>query len=250
MSMDTHIRTVATPPAEFAWSWALERPASEPLRVHIVPALPTEAKPLPREDELILWFGIPAPPDGPNYSEYLSENERARAAEFRFEADSWAFAAAHAGLRALLGSMLGCAPQALLFAAGPNGKPHIIHKGRRDAVQFSISHTRGCVAAAIARSAVGIDVERLREMPDLMAVARTVFAPEAYLALVAKSELSGRTALFYRYWTLCEAFMKATGTGIAQNLPSFAFTEEGSPALIRVSAILGPVTGWRFYCEP
>jgi phosphopantetheinyl transferase len=46
-------------------------------------------------------------------------------------------------------------------------------------VQFSISHTRGCVAVAVAGRAVGIDVEGRRPIPDLVAVARTAFAPRA-----------------------------------------------------------------------
>ena len=57
-------------------------------------------------------------------------------------------------------------------------------------------------------------------------------------------------ALFYRYWTLGEAFIKATGEGITQDLSSFAFTEEAVPALIRVSPGWGPIGRWRFYCEP
>ena len=97
---------------------------------------------------------------------------------------------------------------------------------------------------------MGVDVERRRELPDLMAVARTIFAPEAYANLAARPERAARMALFYRYWTLGEAFIKATGEGIAQDLKSFAFTEEGVPALTRVSAVWGPARRWRFYCQP
>jgi phosphopantetheinyl transferase len=35
------------------------------------------------------------------------------------------------------------------------------------------------------------------------------------------------------------SFLKATGEGIAQDLTSFTFTEEGAPALTRVSARWG-----------
>jgi 4'-phosphopantetheinyl transferase len=83
-----------------------------------------------------------------------------------------------------------------------------------------------------------------------MAVARTTFAPEAYVNLAARPEGTARTVLFYRYWTLAEAFTKATGEGIAQDLKSFAFTEAGAPALTRVSAAWGPERRWRFYCRP
>jgi 4'-phosphopantetheinyl transferase len=250
VSIDTFVQTLPAPPKEFAWAWALDRPASEPLNVQIVRELPIETIARPKEDELILWFGAPGPRGGPNLFNYLSEDERVRAARFRFEADRWAFAAAHAGLRALLGPIVRRGPQALRFAAGVNGKPFLDHTGRYAALQFSISHTRGCVAIAVAGCAVGIDVEQRREISDLMAVARTAFAPEGHAALAARSARPARTALFYRYWTLGEAFIKATGEGITQDLASFAFTEEGAPALTRVTAGWGPGERWRFYCEP
>ena len=251
MNIDSLILTLARPPAEFAWAWALERLAYEPLNEHILPALTVETKAQPRADELFLWFGAPGTDDWSDLHHYLSEAERARASRFRFEADRWSFAAAHAGLRVLLGPMVGCAPHALRFAAGTNGKPCLDYARHHGAVvQFNISHTRGCVAVAIAGCPIGVDVEQRRALPDLMAVARTVFAPAACASLAARAEGAARTALFYRHWTLGEAFIKATGEGMTQDLSSFAFTDQGTPALIRVSADWGPLERWRFYCEP
>jgi 4'-phosphopantetheinyl transferase len=250
VSVDSLVRTVAAPPPEFAWAWALERRASERLSVSIVHELGVQTRAPPNEGELILWFGVPDPRAGTNPSDYLTEDEQALAARFLFEADRWSFAAAHRGLRALLGPMLQCAPHALRFATTVKGKPYLDPKSRSAAVQFSISHTRGCVAVAVAGCAVGVDVERRRPIPDLMAVAGTAFAPEGQATLRARSGWAARVALFYRYWTLGEAFIKATGEGVAQDLTSFAFTEEGAPALIRASAPWGPAERWRFHCEP
>ncbi len=250
MSINALVRTVTRPPEEFAWAWTLERPASAPLSVHVVPELTVEPREPPRADELVLWFGVPGARWGADLLDDLSEDERLRVSRFQFAADRWAFAAAHAGLRTLLGSMVACAPRALRFAAAVNGKPRLDHIRRNAAVQFNISHTRGCVAVAVAGCAVGIDVERRRAMPDLMAVAKTAFAAEGHAALTARSTVAARTGLFYRYWTLGEAFIKATGEGIAQGLTSFAFTEDGPAVLTRVSAAWGPAERWRFHCEP
>jgi 4'-phosphopantetheinyl transferase len=96
---------------------------------------------------------------------------------------------------------------------------------------------------------VGVDVEQRQALPDLMAVARTAFAPEGRDTLAACSGPAARQALFYRYWTLGEAFIKATGAGVSQGLSGFAFTGEGTPRLIRVSADWGPVKRWRFDCD-
>jgi 4'-phosphopantetheinyl transferase len=250
MSIDTLIRTLARPAAEFAWAWALERPASAPLNERVLAALAMEMKSPPRADEVILWFGAPGSGDWSKLWNYLSEDERARASSFRFEADRWSFAAAHAGLRVLLGPMVACAPHLVRFAAGANGKPLLDPDRHGAAVQFNISHARGCVAVAIAGCRIGVDIEPRRVLPDLMAVARTAFASEGLAALVARSEPAARRALFYRYWTLGEAFIKATGEGMAQDLTGFAFSSQGPPALTRVSADWGPVERWRFHCEP
>jgi 4'-phosphopantetheinyl transferase len=251
VSIETFVRTLTEPPREFAWGWALERSAFEQLSVHIVPELDagTRTRPqLPGTDTLVLWFGVPHRHWGPNLPSLLSEEEHARAARFRFEADRWAYAAAHTGIRVLLGQMVGCAPNKLRIQTTATGKPYLDHRDLYAGVQFSISHTRGCVAVAVARCSVGVDVERRRQIPDMMEVARTAFAPEARAALVARSDWTARMALFYRYWTLGEAFIKATGEGIAQDLTSFAFTAEGAPALTKVSAAWGPVGRWRFCC--
>jgi len=209
-----------------------------------------ERKASPRADELIIWFGAPGTGDWSELSSFLSEEERARASCFRFETDRWSFTAAHAALRALVGPMVACPPHALRFTAGPHGKPCLDHDRHGASVQFNISHTRGCVAVAIAACPIGVDVEQRRALPDLKDVARTAFAPEVGDALAARSEGAARTALFYRHWTLGEAFIKATGQGVAQGLTSFAFTDQGAPALIRASAGWGPVERWRFDCGP
>jgi 4'-phosphopantetheinyl transferase len=218
------------------------------LNTRLLPALTAEAKARPRADELILWFGAPGTGNWSDLSGFLSDAERARASRFRFEADRWSFTAAHAGLRVLLAPMVACEPQTLRFAAGANGKPFLDHDRHGAAVQFNISHSRGCVAVAIAGCPVGVDVEQRRALPDLMAVARTAFAHEGRDALAARSGEAARTELFYRYWTLGEAFIKATGEGVAQDLSSFAFTDHGAPALIRVSADWGPPERWCFGC--
>ena len=250
MSIDTLVQTLARPSAEFAWAWALERPASEPLNECLVPTLAAEAKVPPRADELILWFGSPGTGDWSGLSSFLSEAELARASSFRFEADRWSFTAAHAGLRVLLAPMVACAPQALRFVAGANGKPQLDQDRHDASVQFNISHTSGCVVVAIASRPVGVDIEQRRALPDLMAIAHAAFASEGRDALAARSDEAARTELFYRHWTLGEAFIKATGEGVAQDLSSFAFTNHGAPTLIRVSADWGPPERWCFGCGP
>ncbi len=248
MNVDDWVRTLAVAPSDYAWAWATERSPAKPLTVRVIAALTAVPQEPPLEDEIILWFGAPSAGGWSDLLVGLSVDEAARASIFRFEADRWSYAAAHAALRALLGSMLRCAPLQLRFVADSYGKPFLDFDRRDQSVHFSISHTRGCVAIAVARSPVGVDVEQRRKLSSLMAIARTALAPEACETLAGSPESSGRNALFYRYWTLGEAFTKATGKGFCQDTKSFCFTCDGRPALTKVSADCGPVDRWRFGC--
>ena len=59
------------------------------------------------------------------------------------------------------------------------------------------------------------------------------FAPSEAL-LVAERTPSEQPSIFYRLWTLKEAYLKATGQGLAAPLDSFAFTLD--PVAIAVAA--------------
>jgi 4'-phosphopantetheinyl transferase len=149
----------------------------------------------------------------------LAQDEQARAARFRFERDARRFVLARSALRAVLGGYLGVAPGDLAFSYGGHGKPAL--GGEHAALDFNVSHS-GDVALIAAgwRRAVGIDVEQWRPLPDLAALAARVFAPSELTALDALAEAE-RPAAFFRCWTRKEAFIKATGLGLAQPLDGF-----------------------------
>jgi 4'-phosphopantetheinyl transferase len=150
----------------------------------------------------------------------LDEDERARAARFRFERDARRFIVARSALRAVLGGYLGVPPGDLVFAYGTHGKPAL--RGGHAALDFNVSHSgEVAVVAAGWRRAVGVDVEQWRPLPDLAALAARAFAPPELVALGALPEAE-RPAAFFRCWTRKEAFIKATGRGLAEPLDGFA----------------------------
>jgi 4'-phosphopantetheinyl transferase len=93
---------------------------------------------------------------------------------------------------------------------------------------------------------VGIDIERHRELPELIGLAQQVFATEVVDELVRCAPASKRLELFYRYWTLGEALIKATGKGLSQDIKSFAFTTKGAPRLRWGNSELGQPNHWQF----
>ena len=150
----------------------------------------------------------------------LADDERARARCFKFERDARRFVVARSALRAVLSGYLGVAPRRLEFAYGAHGKPALA--GAHASLGFNVSHSgEVAVVAAGWQRAVGVDVEQWRALPDLAALAARVFAPPELAALGALAETE-RPAAFFRGWTRKEAFIKATGQGLAQPLDRFA----------------------------
>ena len=85
-------------------------------------------------------------------------------------------------------------------------------------VQFSISHTDGCVAVVIGKKACGIDVERVRRIPD--SIINRMYSDEDS-EQIKYIECKGKKADLYSttVWTRREAYGKMTGTGLLMSDP-------------------------------
>ncbi len=187
--------------------------------------------------------------------ERLSDEERARCSRFHFARDRRDYAAAHALLRTALSEVAGRsaetsratdsvlpppgsggprgprAPADWRFVTTANGKP-VLDEGTSSPLAFNLSHTRGCVAVAVTTGLpVGIDVEALDRRPDVDAVAERFFAPDEARWL-GRASGTERHERFFRLWTLKEAYLKATGEGIARSLQAIRFelAEDGTVA--------------------
>ncbi len=126
-------------------------------------------------------------------------------------------------LRQTLGGYTGIAPEAVAFLRTDKGKPYLPHSD----IRFSLSHSGHWVLLAIARTKrVGIDVEAVGATRDLIGIAKNYYHPQEYAQLETLSP-TAQAERFYRLWTLKEAFLKATGTGISAGLDNirFDFTE-------------------------
>lgn len=149
----------------------------------------------------------------------LDEEENRRLNRLRRTADRHLFAASHAFLRRVLARHTGRPPQSLRFAAGPHGKPRL----PGSEVDFNLSHTAGCVAAAVAAGrGVGVDVEAPGRRLRRQRLARRYFAPAETAALLALPAAEEEER-FLRLWTLKESFLKAIGTGLSRPLSDFRF---------------------------
>lgn len=142
----------------------------------------------------------------------LSVEEQGRYHRFVRPHDQHHYLAAHLLLRRSLALSLRMAPEQIAFETDEFGKPHS-RQGRGDLqVEFSLSHTRGLVACALADEAIGIDVESVRRECDWELV-RSVLTKSELLEL-ENGVTSDRTRHFLSFWTLKEAYLKAIGTGL------------------------------------
>jgi 4'-phosphopantetheinyl transferase len=96
-------------------------------------------------------------------TQFLSQDERDRAARFHFAKDRAHFIHARAVLRVLLGRYLDVPPERVTFRYGRAGKPELSPAFCDTNLQFNVSHSHGHLLVAIARNcAVGIDIEKVR----------------------------------------------------------------------------------------
>lgn len=151
----------------------------------------------------------------------LARDEVWRAERYRFTEDRDRFVVARSLLRCILGRYLAMAPEEVEIQYGPFGRPILPKVAGRTGLQFSVSHSSGMVLYAMARERqVGIDLERIRALPDVRALVEGCFSPTeraAFCALPSEQQLLA----FFRCWTRKEAFIKAKGQGLSFALDRF-----------------------------
>lgn len=177
----------------------------------------------------------------------LSSEERSRHDAFRMAHDRRDYAAAHALLRTSLSAYNDVEPQAWVFEAGTHRKPELSESaGLGGRPHFNLSHTRGLVACAIATGAdVGIDVERTDLAFDYSSIASQYLAPDE-IAQIGRCPPQDRSARFVEFWTLKEAYVKATGRGLSETfLPDFSFRIEGDQIRFMPPATVN-AEAWQF----
>lgn len=125
-------------------------------------------------------------------------------------------------LREALGSLLGCAPEAVPLDTRPGQAPALAPSA--PPLHLSISHEAGLSLAAIRIGGpVGIDLMALdaAALPDLEALAHDYLGPHTAAALHATAASRRQTA-FARAWTAHEACLKCLGLALQEWSPAVA----------------------------
>ncbi|MFI6298527.1 4'-phosphopantetheinyl transferase family protein [Nonomuraea sp. NPDC050790] len=171
----------------------------------------------------------------------LSEAECERALRFADPLERRRWVVARSTLKQVLGELCGVPAARLAFTTEPGGRPCLeprqknglepgLKPGLEHGLDFNLSHSGEWALIAVAPGGrrVGVDVERISPDADIMELAARMYQPEE----VERVRAAGAPE-FFRLWTAKEAYIKATGVGLA-GLRDTRVTpaREGSAALV------------------
>jgi len=200
-----------------------------------------------------IWAVTPdeaiAPADVARLATLLTADERGRGRRFVRPRDRDAFVLTRALVRTTLSRYGPTAPADWRFMTNAHQCPSVVEsQAGAPHLHFNVSHTDGLVVVAVARGhRVGVDVEAVSR-PVLEDVPERHFAPSEVAALRARPA-ADQPRMFFDYWTLKEAYIKARGLGLAIPLDRFAFTlpADGCPTITFAPGFDDRAERWQFW---
>lgn len=166
---------------------------------------------------------------------WLDAEERERAARGTPDVRRRRLVAALAS-RIVLARRLGRDPGSLRFTRDADGKPALAG-GPEVRLHFSRSTSADrCLIALSSEGPVGVDLERVVAFPDFERIAASRFHPGETSAIM---QLTGEPRLraFYECWTRKEAYLKASGLGLARGLHGVTVTvTRARPRIVSLAA--------------
>lgn len=178
------------------------------------------------------------------YSHYwsmLDQTEQQYASAFKNDQLHKRYVEIRARLRVLLGAAVNFPPEKLRIDIAEYGKPYLLDYPD---LAFNISHTENKMIVAIAYNCLlGVDIESCKDRANLSALVEKCFAEEEknYWQQLPKAQ---QTRAFYQFWTRKEAFVKATGRGLALGLRQCVINPEDPIKFLRIPLAYGQASEW------
>lgn len=171
--------------------------------------------------------------------EYLSDEECERLDLYRSGEAAERYVVTRSLVRIVLGEHLRLGARDLRVSRTDTGKP-VVAEG----IHFNVSHSGDLILLALSEErAVGVDVERRREVPRVDAMTLRWFTQEERKD-VARLRGAGASEsdAFLRVWSLKEARLKALGVGISGALRAQLTDVDAVP----LDHLLDPIAGDRY----
>jgi 4'-phosphopantetheinyl transferase len=194
-------------------------------------------------DIIQIWHGTIAAEDADyqNYWRVLDTAEQARAGKFKNDLLRNRYVEVHGRLRNILAQTLNESPEKICIKTAEHGKPYLADTPE---LAFNLSHSASAMVIAVGRDCqLGVDVEGCKPRVSMAALVDKCFAEEeiAYWNHLPEAQ---KIPEFYRFWTRKEAFVKATGRGIALGLNQCVINPENQAVFLKVPAECGEASTW------
>ncbi len=179
------------------------------------------------------------------FSKILSSDEIDRANKFYFERDKNRFIVARGTLRKILSLYLNIESHKLKFSYSDRGKPNL----PSSSILFNLSHSQDLALYAITTvNLIGIDLEYIRPLADAESLAKRFFSPQEY-NLISQLPPQQQPEIFFKMWTCKEAYLKATGDGLAGGLEKVEvfFTPEQPIRFLNINGDVQEASRWYLY---
>jgi 4'-phosphopantetheinyl transferase len=172
----------------------------------------------------------------------LSEEERRKVSFYKFEHTQLSYVVSQAVLRMLLASYLDVKPADVKLGTHKKGKPYLIHDR---SIFFNISNSYDlCVFAFSCDAEVGIDLEKIRDLPDIdQLIQKNLTRRERKYLLKDPAQ---KLNWFFRFWTFKESYLKATGEGMRLTPENLEFSLEDGAIKLRSVNYGFDGTEWQF----
>lgn len=201
--------------------------------------------------EIHVWRCSLAPPEDCRLAliQCLSEDERQRGDRFHFEHHRRQWTTARGFLRTVLGRYLDRPAGEVRFRFQDLGKPVLAAEQNPGDIHFNLSHSAEGALLGIARGIpLGVDLEQIRPMENMLSLANRFFAPREAQEL-AEVSAADRDLAFFNCWTRKEAILKAFGKGLSMPLDRFvvSFRPGESARVLQVIAQAGEADRWQLH---
>jgi 4'-phosphopantetheinyl transferase len=144
----------------------------------------------------------------------LGESERRRSQAMTEPVQRARFITARTLLRERLARYTSCTAETLHFEILPHGKPQL--SPALPHLSFNVSHTGPIWLLGVSsEETLGVDIERLRPLSNMLRLAQRVFSDIEQAELIAIKDRAEQEQAFFRGWTRKEAVLKALGTGFS-----------------------------------
>lgn len=175
------------------------------------------------------------------YWSLLSKDERKKAEKYKRWELKQKYIKTRGVLRTILASYLNLKPQNLVIKTTEYGKPFLFEQN----LFFNLSHTRNRFVLAVCNmSAIGIDLEYVRERANLSGLVKKCFADSEMIYWNSLST-EQKTIGFYRFWVRKEAFVKAVGRGISLGLDQCVINPEEQSQFLSIPESYGLASEWK-----